>query len=280
MDRTTFCNPAMPLYVCSTCGTQYPESAQPPATCPICEDERQWVPHTGQSWTTLDHLQRTHRVSFERLEPSLYALQAEPGFAINQRALLVKTPVGNMLWDCMPVLTDAAVDIINALGGLHAIAISHPHYYSTMVEWARAFGVPVWLHESDREHVMRPDNALRFWSGDTHQVAQGLTLIRTGGHFEGGTVLHWAGGAQGAGALLVGDIIQVAPDHKQVSFMRSYPNMIPLDAASVRRIDELVAPYPYEAMYGAFYPKQITRDAKRAMARSVARYLRGIGATD
>ncbi|MFI5242952.1 MAG: MBL fold metallo-hydrolase, partial [Gemmatimonadales bacterium] len=164
----------------------------PPVRCAICEDERQYVPGTGQRWTTLDSLRATHRSAVTRLEPDLYGLGVEPRFAIGQRALLVRTPTGNVLWDCVALIDDALVDIVRSLGGLIAIAISHPHYYTTMVEWAHAFDVPVLLHAADREWVMRPDSAIEFWEGETRALADGLTLIRCGGHFEGGTVLHWA----------------------------------------------------------------------------------------
>ena len=83
-------------------------------------------------------------------------------------------------------------------------------------------------------------------------MGTGLTLIRCGGHFEGGSVLHWAGGAGGKGALLSGDIIEVAADRRWVSFMYSYPNFIPLDAAAVRHIVAAVEPYAFEDIYGAW----------------------------
>src|SRR6266849_11193792 len=51
-----------------------------------------------------------------------------------------------------------------------------------------------------------------------------VALVHCGGHFEGGTVLHWPGGANGKGALLTGDLITVVQDRRYVSFMRSYPN--------------------------------------------------------
>ena len=77
---------------------------------------------------------------------------------------------------------------------------------------------------------MRPDPRVEFWEGETLALGDGLTLIRCGGHFAGGTVLHWAAGAEGAGALLTGDIVQVIPDRRYVGFMYSYPNLIPLPA--------------------------------------------------
>jgi glyoxylase-like metal-dependent hydrolase (beta-lactamase superfamily II) len=185
----------MPNFICTTCGTQYAESDQPPAACAICQDERQYVKATGQQWTTLDTLRLTHRTSIKFKEVGLIGIGIDPHFAIGQRALFVRTPKANLLWDCLSLLDGAVVEAITALGGVSAIAISHPHYYSSMVEWSRAFGgVPIFLHAADRRWVMRPDEAIAFWEGETRKLAEGLTVVRCGGHFEGGTVLHWAGG--------------------------------------------------------------------------------------
>ena len=263
----------MQPYLCATCGTQHAPSADPPAACAICQDERQYVGEGGQRWLTPDDLRRTHRNAFQRLEPELYGIGTEPRFAIGQRALLVRTPAGNVLWDCIALLDDATIDIVRALGGLSAIAISHPHYYAAMVEWAHAFGAPIHLHAADREWVMRPDPAIRFWEGDVHPLGGGATLVRCGGHFEGGTVLHWAAGAGGRGALLTGDIIQVVQDRRWVSFMRSYPNLVPLDAARVERIAAAVSPYAYDRIYGAWWESYIDGDARAAVERSATRYV-------
>src|SRR5207253_6056469 len=193
-------------------------------------------------------------------------------------ALFLRTPKINLLWDCIPLLDGAVVEAMRALGGISAVAISHPHYYSSMVEWSRAFGgVPIYLHAADRQWVMRPDEAVVFWEGETRALAEGLTLVRCGGHFEGGTVLHWAGGADGKGALLTGDIIQVVADCKHVSFMYSYSNYVPLSPAAVERIVQAVEPFEYDRVYGAFWDTVIGRDGKAAVKKSAERYLRAIG---
>jgi len=262
-------------FICTTCGTQHAPSDAPPAGCAICLDPRQYVTALGQSWTTLDALRRTHMNAWRQIEPDLFGVGTVPGFAIGQRALLLRTKAGNVLWDCISLLDDATAAIVRALGGIATIAISHPHYYAAMVEWAQAFGATVLLHEADRAHVMRPDPAVSFWSGETRTIAPGVTLLRLGGHFAGGTVLHWAGGAAGAGALLSGDIVQVGPD-RQVSFMRSYPNLIPLDAGSVRHIAACLAPYRFEPIYGAWWDRVVPGDGKAVLERSVARYLAAI----
>jgi hypothetical protein len=267
----------MPNFLCTTCGVQYAESDTPPERCAVCEDERQFVGWGGQRWTTLPELGSTH-VNVVRAEAGLTGIVTEPAFAIGQRALLVPDLAFPLLWDCLTLIDDATVAAVRAPGGIRAVAVSHPHYYSAVVEWARAFDVPVYLHAADRAWVMRPDPAIVFWEGDTLALSEGLTLIRCGGHFPGGTVLHWARGAEGRGALLSGDVLQVGADRKSVSFMYSYPNYIPLDPATVRRIGAVVAPYRFERIYGAFRDRNVLERGSEVVRRSVERYLRAIGA--
>ncbi len=266
----------MPAYICVTCGTQFSPTDDPPAHCPICEDERQYVGHNGQQWTTLDGLRAGSHNVLEDEEVDLTGIGTEPKFAIGQRALLVQTPGGNVLWDCISVLDDATVAEVKARGGIKAIAISHPHYYASMIEWSRAFDAPIFLHADDRQWVMRPDPAIVFWEDDTYALADNLTLIRCGGHFAGGTVLHWAAGADGRGALLCGDIIYVVGDRRYVSFMRSYPNLIPLPASAVRRIVQAVEPYAFDRIYSAWWGSVVANDAQAAVQRSAERYIGAI----
>jgi glyoxylase-like metal-dependent hydrolase (beta-lactamase superfamily II) len=270
----------MPHFICVTCGTQFAENEKPPSECDICQDERQFVGWAGQQWTTLADLRQSHRNAVRLEELGLYGIGMEPSFAIGQRALLITRPEGdgNVLWDCIPLLDDALIEMIRGIGGISAIAISHPHYYASMVEWARAFDCPIYLHAADRRWVMRPDPAIKFWDGQTQQIGQGLTLIRCGGHFDGGTVLHWPEGADGKGAILSGDILQVVQDRRWVSFMYSYPNLIPLPASAVRRVVDAVEPYAFDRVYGAWWGRVVLRDAKAAVQRSAERYIRAIGA--
>ena len=263
----------MQAFICTTCGTQFAPSERPPETCPICTEERQYVNPKGQAWTTLDGLRRSHFTTSREEEPDLIGFGTSPRFGIGQRALLLRTPGGNVLWDCISLLDPATVALVRGIGGLAGIAISHPHYYTTMVEWAHAFGCPVHLHAADRQWVMRDDPALRFWDGDEKTLLPGVTLVRLGGHFAGGTVLHWREGAGGKGALLSGDIAQVTPD-KMVSFMWSYPDLLPLPARVVRQIAERVAGYEFDRIYGAFWESVVPTGGNSVVARSAARYVR------
>jgi hypothetical protein len=265
---------SMALFLCSTCGTSYPPADVPPERCPICEDERQWVPVAGQSWTTPEQLEARHNNEWRLLEAGLLSLHTVPRFAIDQRAFLLRTQGGNILWDCLALLDPATKEVIDGLGGISAIAISHPHYYTRMQDWSEAFGaVPIHLHAADREWVMRPSPAIRFWEGESLEIAPGVTLLRLGGHFDGGTVLHWAGGAEGRGVVLSGDIVQVAPDVGRVSFLWSYPNMMPLSARKVERIGRALEPWTYDRIYGAFTGKDVKQDATGVVRRSIRRYV-------
>jgi glyoxylase-like metal-dependent hydrolase (beta-lactamase superfamily II) len=267
----------MPNYICSTCGVQYAESVLPPEHCIICEDDRQYIGWTGQRWTTLDELRTDHRNRLDIEAPELISIGTRPKFAIGQRALHVRSTGGNVLWDCLTLTDDRSVAAVQALGGASAIAVSHPHYYASIVEWSRALGgIPVYLHTADREWVMRPDDAIVFWDGPTREIGRGLTLIHCGGHFPGATVLHWAEGAGGKGALLTGDVIQVGEDRKSVSFMYSFPNYIPLNATAVRRIVAAVEPFAFDTIYGAWFARNIASGAKDALRRSAERYISAI----
>ena len=267
----------VPNYICVTCGVQYAESVLPPEHCSVCEDERQFVGWEGQRWTVLKELLGSYRNQLDVEGPELISLVTEPKFAIGQRALHVRTPDGNVLWDCITLVDDRSVAAIQALGGVSAIAVSHPHFYSSVVEWSRSLGdVPVYLHAADGEWVMRPHPAIVFWQGETHELAPGLTLLRLGGHFPGATVLHWASGAQGKGALLTGDVLQVGQDRKTVSFMYSYPNYIPVNAATVHRIVAALEPYTFDQMYGGWFGRNIVMDAKQVLRDSADRYIAAI----
>lgn len=262
--------------ICLTCGTMFPYAESTPDGCPICEDDRQYVGLNGQQWTTLREMRGRYHNRFTTLEPNLTSIVTEPAFAIGQRAYLIQTPAGNVLWETLTYLDETTIASIQRLGGCEAIAISHPHYYATMAEWShRLGGIPIYLHEDNRPWVMNPTDAIHYWNSETFDLIGDLTLIRTGGHFPGSAVLHWPTGADGQGVLLSGDNIQIVRDRRWVTFMYSYPNVVPLDAASVQQIVDSVEPYPYDLLYGAFQNEPVI-DAKSAVKRSAERYIRHI----
>jgi glyoxylase-like metal-dependent hydrolase (beta-lactamase superfamily II) len=263
----------MAAFICVTCGMQYAESADPPAHCRICVDERQYVGFGGQHWTTLDALAETHENHLDVEEPGLASIETRPSFAIGQRALLVQHPEGNVLWDCLSLVDQPSVDRVADLGGVRFIAISHPHFYGVCVDWSQAFGgIPVYINDADARWVCRPDPCVNFWAGETFPLADGLTLVRCGGHFEGGTILHWTAGADERGVLLTGDTVKVGMDRASVSVMRSYPNLIPVGPTALTRIEAMLEPLKYDRIYGAWMGHRLDRDAQAAVKRSIQRY--------
>jgi len=268
---------AMTPFLCKTCGTQFAPSMQSPSRCPICEDERQFVGYGGQEWLTLPQLQQHHRNAIREEEPGLHSILTEPDFAIGERAFLVQTNEGNLLWDCLALINPETIERVRSLGGIRAIAISHPHFYTTMIEWSRAFGdVPIHLNARDQRWVMRPGAGIRFWNGDRFDLFGGLSLHRTGGHFDGFQVALWPAGAAGQSVLLAGDQPQVCADRRWVTFMYSYPNYIPLGPKAVERVSSTLQALRFDRLYGAFPNRTILHDAKGAIARSAERYLRAL----
>jgi len=267
----------VPAFICRTCGVEYPAASAPPASCPICEDERQYVGHGGQRWTTLAELAgEGHRSDLREVEPALLGIGVTPRFAIGHRGLLVQTAAGNLLWDQPGFFDDAAVDAVRDRGGVAAIAASHPHFYGSMPSWSRRFGdAPIIVPAADRGWLPYEGKAVTRWSGTT-EILPGVTLVQCGGHFPGSTAVHWAAGAGDRGALLTGDTIAVAADRRWVSFMRSYPNNLPLPGAAIRRILDRLAPYRYDRIYGGWWDSVVAEDAGSAVERSADRYVRWI----
>ena len=159
---------------------------------------------------------------------------------------------------------------------------SHPHFYTTMVEWSRAFGgIPIHLHADDQHWIMRPDPSSKLWKGDTLNLPPEVTLIRCGGHFRGGTMLHWARGGGGHGILCSSDIATVTMDRKFLTFMRSYPNLIPLSPHQVAGIAAALEPFQFDAIYGHYFDRVIPTGAKSILQLLVKRYVAAIsGAYD
>jgi len=263
----------VPPWICATCGVQHAETIHPPERCAICEDERQYVGENGQRWTTMAELATSHSVVVKEEEPDLLGIGIEPPVAIGQRALLVRTTSGNVLWDCIPLLDDAARARVAELGGVSAICISHPHFYGSYVEYAEAFDARVLIPRADAAWIRRPSSRVELFDDEAEPVP-GVTVARIGGHFDGAAVLHWPAGSGGRGALLTGDTVQVVPGRGWASFMWSYPNLIPLDERTVEEIARRVERFRFDRVYGGWWGRVILDDGAAAVRRSADRYVK------
>ena len=260
----------MECYLCTQCCTQYAESERPPETCKICTDERQFLNPHGQQWTTHGWLKRWYRNTVHAQGPGVIGIGVDPQVGIGQRALLVRGTEGNVLWDCVPLLDDALIELIQAIGGLRAIAVSHPHFHTAMVDWAHAFRCPVYIHGANSPWVMRPNPSIRFWDTETLELMRGMTLIRCGGHFPGSTVLHHD---RDGGELFTGDTLFVNPDLSSVAVMYAFPNHIPVSATKVRQVAAAVHSFEFRRLYGQWWDAVIPDGGKEIVLRSVERYV-------
>lgn len=256
--------------ICGTCGTRITSLAPLPGLCPICNDDRQYIGPFGQQWTSYPEIAASHQIEIKTWTDGLHALQVVPQFAIGQRAFLMESPAGNILWDCLPFLDAEAVNFIRERGGLKAIAISHPHYYSLMAEWAEVFDCPVYLHRADEQWVFTDRERIQFWEGERLALWDGLTLMNTGGHFAGSSVLHIP---RAGGLLLTGDSIYVCPNRRQVTFMYSYPNHIPLPKSAIGRIARSLDGLSFERVYSAFPWGNLESDGRSIVDASVKHYV-------
>jgi glyoxylase-like metal-dependent hydrolase (beta-lactamase superfamily II) len=261
----------VPVWICRTCAVEHPDTDVPPSgTCAICSDERQYVRPEGQRWTTLAELAAEgHRGRLEEVEPGLTGIVVEPSVGIGQRALLVRTADGNVLWDPVGYLDDDLVAAVRDVGGVAAVAASHPHMFGAQVEWSRRFDdAPVYVVAADAAWVQRPDPVVRLVE-ETAEPVPGVRIVRIGGHFPGSAVLHLTG-ADGRGVLLTGDTVACTPDEHWVSFLRSFPNKVPLSAAVVGRVADRVLALDFDRLYDNFGGR-VAADAARWVRRSADR---------
>jgi glyoxylase-like metal-dependent hydrolase (beta-lactamase superfamily II) len=188
--------------------------------------------------------------------------------------LLVPSSAGTIMWDCVSVASDAAISALRERGGVDAIAISHPHFYSSMVEWSDALGgVPILLHEADRAWVHCSSPNIEWWNGDSLTLSDDVRLIHLPGHFPGSSALLWDSAPNGRRTLLAGDSLHVVDDRTHVTVMHSVPNFIPVGPHVIRDLRERLTGIVFDDLYGFTWGRNLIGGADEAVARSLTRYL-------
>ncbi|WP_313810639.1 hydrolase [Glutamicibacter sp.] len=266
--------PEIVHWQCAGCAVEFPPGQRPTGLCPICADERQYIPGGTQRWVSTEELVAAgHTLEFTHLEPGLTALTCHE-IGIGQSALLVETAAGCLLFDVPGIITDSAVDYIRERGPLLGIVASHPHMYGVQQQYSRAFdGAPVFIASKDLQWVQYSSDAIVQWD-EPFEITEGIWLHQVGGHFRGSTVAVWDKGAEGRGVLLAGDAIFPVADGN-VTFLRSYPNRIPLSAAVVRRIAAQVGGWTFDRLYNNF-SGVVPSDAQQVVQFSAERYARWV----
>ncbi|BBN04693.1 hypothetical protein MPTK1_3g06910 [Marchantia polymorpha subsp. ruderalis] len=259
--------------VCGHCGTMF-GVGKARGDCVICTDDRQlgllpW----GQSWGTYSQLRR--------LEAPLLLRNAERDLVEisyttkRQRCFLILNPLGNILWGSTTFLDDAAIVTIKKLGGIRAIAVSHPHELFGYAKWAVTFQCPVYIHERDKNLVVHNTEFIETWDGEELALCSQIKLIRLGGHYDGGAILHWTNNGldqDGKGVILCADMLQVGEDGQTVSSMRSYHNFIPISESDVQRIIWKLLSVEYERLYASGNIRDLPVNAKVLTNLSLEKY--------
>ncbi|KAH7003048.1 beta-lactamase-like protein [Fusarium venenatum] len=274
--------------VCDTCGTQFPTADRSTLkTCHICDDPRQFVPPSGQSFSTLGELKKHFKNEWIGCpsDPNITFIHSIPKLAIGQRAILIQTPKGNILWDCITLLDDETILKIKEKGGLRAIVISHPHFYSTHVQWARAFACPVYIAAEDKSWTtFESEHQVALTESSTPILDTGATAIKLGGHFPGSLVLHYKS------RLFIADTLMTTasgvgnwdvdatgakraarpPGLNSFSFLWSIPNFIPLGVDEMVRMWRALKGVEFTATHGGFTEMDIEhQDVKERVLESM-----------
>ncbi|WP_020502483.1 hypothetical protein [Sciscionella marina] len=264
----------MPLWICDVCGLEHPDTPEPPG-CVLdrgevtIEERGDLGPHP-EHWSTHEELvAQPHETVHHEHGRGIHSLHREPRFGIGQWSFLVQTGNGNLLWDPPNYLDEEVLELVRGLGGVDAIATSHPHMFAAQVSWSHAFGrIPVYVNALDEEWVPRPDPVLEYWDDETEPLP-GIRLIHLGGHMRGSAVALTADGT-----LLAGDTISAVPTHPAwVSFTRNYPKLVPLSPAVVRRIVDRLDAYDYDRLF-VLNGYTVDSDAKRVVHRSAESHIR------
>ncbi|RBP67049.1 hypothetical protein DFO66_102102 [Brevibacterium sanguinis] len=259
---------AAPIVQCAVCGVER-DAGDLPELCPICADERQYLaPDRRQTWVRWEDF--AGEIDVVEREPGLWGLDVSGGVGIGQQAKVIVTDAGTVMVDVPAAITAEAVAAVRALGPMRAIIPTHPHMFGVQSLWSQALGgVDVLVSAADSGWLGHRPALLLEWSG-TIEPVPGIRASQPGGHFPGSAVVHWAA-ADGAGVLLAGDTMLVNPDRRTVSFMRSYPNRLPLSGAVAERIAAHVARYDFERLYSNFVP-HLGEEAKQRVSDSARRH--------
>ncbi|KAL8951986.1 MAG: hypothetical protein Q9222_002078 [Ikaeria aurantiellina] len=293
---------SLDLPICKACGSQYDaiKGEHPKHSENTLQDPRQFVPPSGQQWTNLRSVRESHKNKWKQdaVNPKIWSIWTEPKvrnnecfgsdyvpdhtslkFAIGQRAILVENTNGNVLWDLITLLDDSTIEFIKSRGGLKAIVISHPHFYTTYIEWAQTFDCPVYLSTEDKEWLCRglPTDVNTIFIGGTvkaTEILPGVTAITAGGHFPGSLVLHWDDHLFIADTIMTVPVSQLLaffafnirlirtqsaytphprpPGQTSYTFQWSIPNMIPLGPDDIWSIWQAMKPYDFHTTFGGF----------------------------
>ena len=240
----------MPLrpYSCANCGHWQRWFAEPPF-CPVCTDVRNALPDDGWAWITPADL-ADRQARWAEVAPGVTGYWVEPQVGLGTTGWVIETAAGLVGWEGAGIYPQDSLTELRRRGGLVALGASHVHGYGALWQLQDELAPPVLAIGVDD---LQWTKAFRVtWpTDDRHELAPGLVMHRSGGHFPGHSVLH----DERRGILFVGDLLKVDLDGDTpvgLSCHKAFHAQIPLSHAEVRQARALVERLEFDAVATPF----------------------------
>ena len=236
---------ALPRWACANCGFWQPYFERPPS-CPVCLDYRHPLPPAGWRFFSEAEAAGQFETSWREVLPDVWAFETAPALGIGPLGWLVRTGHGNVHWEGAGWTSDAALDKMEALGGVRFLSGSHAHVYGSWWRAAERFGPEVVVQSESLPFAQALSVSWPF--GESASLAPGLTLHHTGGHTPGHSVLLWAERR----LLFCGDAFKFrlgeAGRATHVSTHKAYDAHVPLSHDDVRLYRDLFAALDFDGV--------------------------------
>ena len=241
----------MPLrsYSCGNCG-HWQRWFATPQSCPVCTDVRNALPEDGWDFSADTEVALGREARWAQVAPGVTGYWCEPQVGLGTTGWVIETDAGLVGWEGAGYYPPEALADLRARGGLVALGASHVHGYGALWQLQDELDPPVLAIGVD-DLAWTKAFRVTWPTDDRHELAPGLVMHRSGGHFPGHTVLY----DERRGILFVGDLIKVDLDGDVpvgLSCHKAYHAQIPLSHAEVRQARALVERLEFTAVATPF----------------------------
>ncbi len=261
-----------PAYACTNCG-HWQRWPSVPQVCPVCADVRNALPEDGFAFATTDEVDARATCSWgPTVCRGVHEFRCEPRFGLDSRGWVLESDVGLVGFECAPWYDEGALDELRRRGGLQVLASSHVHGYGALWRLQEQLAPPV-VAVGVRDLPWTKAFRVTWPADDVLELAPGLTMHRTGGHFDGHSVLH----DSRRGVLFCGDSLKVdlgpSGDAVALSAHKAFHAQIPLSHGELRDYRAVIPPLEFDTVCTPF--EGATGITTRHVLRLVDRLLSG-----
>ena len=244
--------PDLPAWACTNCGHWQRWPAPGPTVCPVCADVRNALPRDGFVFATVEEVAAAVTCTVAKTPvDGIVEHGTTPRFGLDSRGWVIETDAGLVGFECAPYYDGPALQGLRDRGGLAVLAASHVHGYGALWQLQAELQPPV-VAVGVRDLVWTKAFRVTWPVDETLEIAPGLVLHRTGGHFDGHTVLH----DRRRQVLFCGDSLKVDLDADgrpvALSAHKAFHAQIPLSHAELRAYREIVVGLEFGAVFTPF----------------------------